>query len=164
MIETEHAYTGSSLGPDAPLFKIIFAVMSAGVLLAGCSGSAHSQVASSSKSSAPPTTSGVPGSAPPVAIACQAFRSATSTASKENPAGTNLKSIKVYGEALIRASKPLNMAKPDPDPALASDLGLAGAANLAIAVGYEPQGVAAAYKAATKDVNRVGADCTALGY
>ncbi len=84
--------------------------------------------------------------------------------SKEDPTGTNLKLIKAYGEALIRATKPLNGAKPDPDPTLASALGVAGAANLAIAIGYEPDGVAVAYKAATKDVNAVGADCTAMGY
>jgi hypothetical protein len=164
MIETRHAHTCGSHASHPAWLKIILAAISTGVLLAGCGGSARSQVASSPKPTASSTTSDVPGSAPPAAMACQDFRSATSIVSKEDPIGTNLKLIKAYGEALIEASKPLNVAKPDPDPALVSALGLAGAANLAIAVGYEPQGVAAAYKAATKDVNAVGADCTVLGY
>ena len=47
---------------------------------------------------------------------------------------------------------------------MALALGLAGAANIAIAVGFEPGGVAKAYKEASKNVNAVGAACTALGY
>ncbi|MGO9080448.1 MAG: hypothetical protein ACLQDY_15625 [Streptosporangiaceae bacterium] len=163
MIEIEHADTGGNRGSRRVL-KIILAATSAGVLLGGCGGSARSQVASSPKPTASSATSDVPGSALPGTVACQDFRSATSVMSKEDPTGTNLKLIKAYGKALIRATKPLNVAKPDPDPTLASALGVAGAANLAIAIGYEPDGVAAAYNAATKDVNAVGADCTAMGY
>jgi hypothetical protein len=102
--------------------------------------------------------------APPAAVACQAFRSATSTEVKANPNGTDLSPLKTYGTTLIKAGEPLHAAKPDPDSSLVSALNLAGAANLAIAVGYEPGGVSAAFNAADKDVNAVGADCTALGY
>lgn len=142
-------------------------LIAAVILLVGCSSGKQGHVAGSPRRShtASPTSSGVPGSAPPAAIACQKFRAATSALSKvQAQGGTNLGALKKYGDTLIKATKPLNSATPNPDPALTTALSLAGAANLAIAVGYEPHGVAAAYKVATKYVNAVGKGCAALGY
>lgn len=141
-------------------------VIAAVIALVGCSVGTHDHLTDrpGPRPAGSSTTVGVPGSAPPAAIACQDFQAASSLVSKAEAKGTNLGAIKTYGERLIKATKPLNSATPDPDPALASALNLAGAANLAIAVGYEPHGVIAAYKAATKDVGAVGADCAGLGY
>jgi hypothetical protein len=66
---------------------------------------------------------------------------------------SNLRAIKAYGEGLMMATKPLNLAKSDRNRSLNSALNLAGADNLAIAVGYEPQGAAAAYRKAARYIN-----------
>jgi hypothetical protein len=90
--------------------------------LAAC-GSASTSASGSSTPTAASTTSSVPGNAPAAAVACQGFRSATTAEVKADPNGTNLKAIKAFGAALIKATKPLNAAKPDPNPALESALG-----------------------------------------
>ncbi|HUY52670.1 MAG TPA: hypothetical protein VMV92_44380 [Streptosporangiaceae bacterium] len=139
----------------------------AALAIAGCGGStpaAQPGPASPSEALASSHPPSVPGPAPAAGVACQRFRAATSAEARSDPAGTDIASIKAYGDALIRATRPLNRASPDPDPALASALGLAGAANLAIAVGYAPHGLQKAYQVATSAVTAVGRKCKALGY
>jgi hypothetical protein len=98
----------------------------------------------------------------PVAVACAAFRKADATAASANAGPSNIAAVKALGTALIKASLPLTKAHAD--PGLAHDLGLAGTVNLAIAVGFMPDGPAASYNLAAKEVNTVGADCKAMGY
>jgi hypothetical protein len=130
---------------------------------AACSAGASSSASNSpSRPAAASATPAVPGAAPIAAVACQVFRSASAAEAKANPDGTDLAALKAYGFAVIKATKPLNDAKTN--HALAFAIELAGAANIAIADGFEPNGVTAAYTMADKDVVAAGADCKALGY
>ena len=102
----------------------------------------------------------------PVALACGAFRRAAATAATSLSPGGELSTaaISTLGNALLDAADTLSNATPDPDAHLASDLGLAATASLAIADNFLPAGAAAAYHQATYTLSKVGTDCTALGY
>jgi hypothetical protein len=96
-----------------------------------------------------------------VSDACGEFRTATSEMSAAGV--TNLDAMRQFGDQLAREGAEL-MNKDHPDPGLANALGEAGAANLAVAIGYLPDGLQAGLNLAAARMNAVGDDCSDLGY
>ena len=142
------------------------ALLSGAIFLAAITacGSTITTASGSFNSVTNPTTaiSANPSALSQAAVACAAFRRADEVALSAHAGPGNIPAVKAFGTALIKASLPLD--KSHADRGLAKDLGLAGTANLAIAVGFEPNGEAAAYNVAVRSVNAVGADCKAIGY
>jgi hypothetical protein len=142
------------------LSRAIFLAVALAVAACGSPAESHPAQHPAIHVSSPAAATGSTGLS--IGDACGEFHTASTQMSAAGV--SNLDAMRQYGQQLVKESAELMKESPDPGPSLAHDLGLAGTANLAVAIGFLPKGLAKGLEVAANAVNQVGTDCREAGY